>query len=217
MKINSLDIQEEIDNIVQKVYPVGSIYISTNDTNPSTLFGGEWESFGTGKTLVGIDSSQTEFDSSEKTGGEKTHILNINELPRHTHTLTNTSHTHTINLTTRATAITGSFNCRGLGNDNDTSTEDLADAIGVGSNGTTGAFSKTDSTWAGSHSIIQMGKTISNTRLDVIHLDGEHTHTVSGNSGSANIDNAGLTSTGNGLAHNNLQPYIVVYMWKRVS
>lgn len=62
------------------IYPVGSIYLSVNNVNPRTLFGGEWEAFGTGRTLVGVDTSQTEFNSVEKTGGSK-------DLQNHTHTI----------------------------------------------------------------------------------------------------------------------------------
>lgn len=72
-----------INNIVDIIYPVGSIYISVNNVNPSSVFGGSWESFGTGRTLVGVDTSQTEFNTVEKTGGEKTHKLSIDEMPRH--------------------------------------------------------------------------------------------------------------------------------------
>ena len=54
-----------------EIYPVGSIYINTVNTNPSTFLGGTWVSFGTGRTLVGVDTSQTEFNTVEKTGGEK--------------------------------------------------------------------------------------------------------------------------------------------------
>lgn len=58
---------------IDLIYPVGSIYISTNPTNPKDLFGqGVWESWGIGKTIVGVDTSQTEFNSVEKTGGTKT-------------------------------------------------------------------------------------------------------------------------------------------------
>lgn len=53
------------------VWPVGSIYISVNNTNPSTYFGGTWEAFGTGRCLVGVDTSQSEFNTVMKTGGEK--------------------------------------------------------------------------------------------------------------------------------------------------
>lgn len=53
------------------VWPIGSIYISVANINPSKYFGGTWEAFGTGKCLVGVDTSQTEFNSVEKTGGSK--------------------------------------------------------------------------------------------------------------------------------------------------
>lgn len=68
---------------IYNLYPVGSIYISVINTNPSTYFGGTWEAFGTGRCLVGVDTSQTEFNAVLKTGGEKTHKLTINEMPRH--------------------------------------------------------------------------------------------------------------------------------------
>lgn len=53
------------------IYPVGSIYMSVNNTNPSTLFGGSWQQFAKGRTLVGVNTSETEFNSVEKTGGSK--------------------------------------------------------------------------------------------------------------------------------------------------
>lgn len=58
---------------IAAMWPVGSVYISVLNTNPSTLFGfGTWAAFATGRTLVGIDGNQTEFDAVEKTGGAKT-------------------------------------------------------------------------------------------------------------------------------------------------
>lgn len=67
------------------VYPVGSIYLSVSDTNPGSLFGGRWELFGAGKTLVCVSSGEGEFNAAEKTGGEKYHTLSANEMPSHTH------------------------------------------------------------------------------------------------------------------------------------
>ena len=65
--------------------PVGSIYLSVSETNPSTYFGGTWEQWGKGRVPVGVDTSQTEFSIVEKIGGEKTHKLTNNELAKHTH------------------------------------------------------------------------------------------------------------------------------------
>ena len=66
-------------------YPVGSIYLSVNDTNPSQWFGGKWEQIAKGRTLVGVDTSDTDFNTVKKTGGEKKHTLTINEMASHTH------------------------------------------------------------------------------------------------------------------------------------
>ena len=71
-------------------YPVGSIYTSVVATNPATLLGvGTWAAFGAGKVMVGIDSSDTDFDTVEETGGAKTdsHTLTESEIPSHTHTI----------------------------------------------------------------------------------------------------------------------------------
>lgn len=68
-------------------YPIGSIYLSINNTNPSKWFGGTWEQIAKGRTLVGVDTSQTEFNIAKKTGGEKTHKLTVNEMPSHIHSL----------------------------------------------------------------------------------------------------------------------------------
>lgn len=74
-------------------FPVGAIFISTVSTNPATLLGfGTWTAFGAGKTLVGLDSGDTDFDTVEETGGSKTHTLTTAELAVHTHT--QNSHRH---------------------------------------------------------------------------------------------------------------------------
>ena len=124
------------------VYPVGSIYISVVSTNPATLFGfGTWTAFATGKTLVGIDAGQTEFDTVEETGGEKTHTLIDSEIPAHSH------------------SVTGSI------------------LRYVGTGGVAQWYS---------------GGT-----------DADYTTSTDENVGDG--------------AHNNLQPYVVVYMWKRTA
>ena len=69
------------------IYPVGSVYLSINNANPGTIFGGTWASWGTGRVPVGVDTSQTEFNTVQKTGGAKTHTLSTSEMPSHTHTV----------------------------------------------------------------------------------------------------------------------------------
>ena len=72
---------------IANAYPVGSIYMNaTNATNPGTLLGfGTWAAFGEGRVLIGIDSSDTDFDTAEETGGSKTHTLTEAQLPSHRH------------------------------------------------------------------------------------------------------------------------------------
>ena len=72
------------------IYPIGSIYMSTVDDTVEKVqarFGGTWQAFAQGKTLVGVSASETEFSTIEKTGGEKTHTLTIAEMPKHRHTI----------------------------------------------------------------------------------------------------------------------------------
>lgn len=66
--------------ILDNVYPVGSIYLSVNSTNPKNLFGGTWEQI-QGKFLFGMDSSYP----AGSTGGEATHKLTQGEMPKHNH------------------------------------------------------------------------------------------------------------------------------------
>ena len=132
------------------VYPVGSIYINAAvATNPATLLGfGTWVAFGAGRVMVGIDASQTEFDTLGEESGSKTHQLTEAELPSH-------------------------FHLSGYG----------ADA--TPRHGTTGS--------------------LSSVRID---NDGNAFFSTSA---------AHTSSVGSGTAHNNLQPYIVVYMWRRTA
>jgi len=68
-----------INEIANIIYPVNSIYISVSSVNPTTLFGGTWAAFGTGRTLVGISGGEAEFNTIEKLGGAKTHTLSVGE------------------------------------------------------------------------------------------------------------------------------------------
>ncbi|HOW17088.1 MAG TPA: hypothetical protein PK443_05185 [bacterium] len=139
-----VDANVNVVEILKKAYPVGSIYINASvSTNPATLLGfGTWSAFGAGRTLVGIDSGDTDFDTVEETGGAKTHTLQTTEMP---------SHKHTESMRVSATGL------------------------------------------------------------------GDSAIAVSNATGT--LDNTGyfIGNTGGGLAHNNLQPYIVTYLWKRLT
>lgn len=77
--------QTVYDAILDKVYPIGSIYLSVNNTSPQTFLGGTWVSIGEGKALVGVNPNDTDYNASEMTGGSKTKTLITDNLPSHYH------------------------------------------------------------------------------------------------------------------------------------
>ena len=64
---------------------VGDLYFTTTPTNPSTVVGGTWAAWGGGRTPVGVNPADTDFKTVEKTGGEKTHTLTVDEIAPHSH------------------------------------------------------------------------------------------------------------------------------------
>ena len=72
----------KIDSIWSKIYPVGSIYMSVNATNPGTLFGGTWQQI-QGRFLLAAGGGY----SAGATGGEASHTLTAAEMPAHSHTV----------------------------------------------------------------------------------------------------------------------------------
>lgn len=65
-------VQINMTTLSKLIYPVGSIYMSANSTNPKNLFGGTWVAWGTGRVPIGVNASDSDFSSVEKTGGSKT-------------------------------------------------------------------------------------------------------------------------------------------------
>ena len=88
-------------------FPVHSTMIFTDSTDPNSVWvGTTWVKFAEGQTLIGMSSSDTDFNSLGKTGGAKSislshthttsgHALTTSEMPSHSHTMG--SHTHTMN------------------------------------------------------------------------------------------------------------------------
>jgi len=144
------DIQRELEELKttqlrerETRYPVGSIYMSATAATTSevaAMFGGTWEAFGIGRTLVGVDPEDEDFAEAELTGGEKTHTLTVEEMPSHSH--------------------------GGIKRVSGETTGDQQEGI-------------------------NMGRYYGN--------------------------NSWVSNTGGGEAHNNLQPYITCYMFKRIA
>lgn len=80
-------------DLLGKIYPVGSIYMSMSATNPHDLFGvGTWKRISQGRMLLGADDSTYKAGA---TGGEATHTLTVNEIPAHSHGIsTSGDHSH---------------------------------------------------------------------------------------------------------------------------
>jgi microcystin-dependent protein len=153
------------------IFPVGSIRITVSAADASAFLGGTWVRWGTGRVPVGVNTSDTNFNTVEKTGGANTHTLSVAELPSHNHSFSG-SVTVNANGAHAHQASSGSYKV-GSGS---ASTYYYMTNGGATSGQTTGS--------GGSH---------------------DHTGSVSGSVGN----------NGSGTAHNNLQPYITCYFWKR--
>lgn len=104
-KISKLE--EKMENMqnnafsLDSVYPIGAIYMSVSNTDPSTLFGGTWVAWGNGRVPVSVgNNGTTTYVNAEETGGNETishthgngytgsTVLNINQIPAHSHYIT---------------------------------------------------------------------------------------------------------------------------------
>lgn len=122
---------------LQALYPVGSIYINAGvSTNPGTLLGfGTWTAFGAGRVMVGLNGSDSSFDTLEETGGSKDAIVVSHT---HTTTVTDPGHTHSY-LTPQIDLVGGGGNgIRTVSTSLGTATTSATTGITV-SNGTTGS------------------------------------------------------------------------------
>ena len=200
-----------------KVYPVGSIYMSVNNVNPGTLFGGTWIAWGGGRVPIGVDTSDTDFQTAEKIGGAKTvnlahshtvnshshttsgHTLTVNEIPSHRHSVNITSgnggaHSHVLVVKALLSSITHHHG--------------------------EGAYPSAASSTAGSYVDAQ-------TVAGAVNTAPNHTHSVSGNTGNlggGNSHSHGDTGKSSPATDSKLsasqsimQPYITCYMWKRTA
>ena len=226
LKTNLNTLQTQVNNLestrLNKTYPVGSIYVSTTYSTisqVSTALGGTWEVYGSGKTLVGVNASDTNFNAVNKTGGVDTTVLSIDNLPSHMHSipsLTGTaasagSHTHSIPVLSGKTSEAGSHvhNSWTLANQaNGTPVSENKNGfsasgyawITAGTKANGGSF--VDSAGSHSHTVTTTASTTGS--------NGTHTHNVS------TVENTS-GSVGSGTSFTNLQPYITVYRYQRVA
>lgn len=74
---------------LNKIFPVGAVYITYDNNNPGNFLGGTWERFGQGRTLVGEgtgnDGSTSMSFATDSSGGEYKHKLLEIEIPKHHH------------------------------------------------------------------------------------------------------------------------------------
>lgn len=105
-------------DLFKQIYPVGSIYMSVNNTNPSNYFGGTWVAWGSGRVPVGVNTNDTSFSTVEKTGGAKTHTLTVNEMPSHSHRIVYTNNGKELSLDDGGSNYNLSWGSSGCGNGN---------------------------------------------------------------------------------------------------
>lgn len=86
-------LKQQMSNLVDKMYPVGSIYMTTTYSDATQVhdaIGGEWEKYAQGRTIIG-DGTGTDSNglvqtfANGSTGGEYTHKLTVAEMPSHSH------------------------------------------------------------------------------------------------------------------------------------
>ena len=75
-------IENGIADLYNAIFPIGQIVIKGDNEDYSNWLGFTWERTAVGKVLVGIDSNDTDFNTIEKTGGEKKHTLLQKEMPK---------------------------------------------------------------------------------------------------------------------------------------
>lgn len=77
-------VYNEFQNIIDKMYPVGSLYFTIDNRNPSEYLGGHWVRYAEGKTIFGASSTDEDFNGV-KTGGSKTKAYAVGGPNGHNH------------------------------------------------------------------------------------------------------------------------------------
>jgi microcystin-dependent protein len=231
-------LKQQMSNLVDKMYPVGSIYMTTTYSEASQVhdaIGGEWEKYAQGRTIIG-EGTGTDSNGLVKTfennvtDGEYAHTLSSSEIASHTHSIPSLSGTtgsigsgyslhHTCE--TRTTNSGGSHSHRSIANTSYGITiykKDLNVYRGRVSSPSSGSlytwispvydsigYYEGDTSTSGAHT-----HTYPDCYLDSLSGVQSHSHTF-----STGVSTTG--STGENTAHNNMEPYIVTYIYKRIK
>ena len=165
-KVKEMLISENLE-----VYPVGSIYMSTSGTNPSSFLGGTWVAWGSGRVPVGVNTSDGNFNTVEKTGGSAIETLTTAQLPSHTHTFTGSSVTSSGNSTTPTASFTGK-------------------TVSTGNNSVTPTASFSGSTVNTGNNSAGLSATFTGSAVSTGNNSVGHTHSIPALSGSTNTAGA---------------------------
>lgn len=234
----------QLQDTASKLYPVGSVYISFNSADPSTLFGGTWTRLKDTFLLANGDSY-----APNTTGGSATKTIAVANMPSHNHTVNASTHSHSVttagagghthtassNTTGEHKHAKGTMNIVGtLLNNGSTDDEYLtyADditgtgALRIGARGTTKAGIYSTATGS-AYNEISFDASRSGAWTGETSANGDHKHTITVNSvgnhtHSVTISNSGshthtTNNTGGGTPLNIMPPYMTVYMWRRTA
>lgn len=188
---------------ISGAWPVGAVFISVVSTNPATLLGfGTWVAFGAGRMLVGLNGADTDFDVAEETGGSKT----SSALIAHTHV--QDAHTHVQNAHTHVqdvhTHVQNSHN----------HTQD-AFAPRILNSGTAGTVGVQGASAASNANASNAATTATNQAATAVN---QNATAVNQNATAVNQNATAVNQTaGSGASFSLMNPYIVVYMFKRTA
>lgn len=207
---------DQMQATASKLYPVGSVYISFNATDPSTLFGGTWQRLKDTFLLVNGDSY-----APNTTGGSPTKTIGVSNMPSHNHSVSSSgSHTHSATTSSAGahTHTRGSMNITGYIDASPDNNEALTNADAFSTGGAL-SISKRVTNRTGGDSAGNVGYN----RIDFngasgwtgsTSSNGAHTHTVSLSGGNHTHT---TNNVGGGTPLNIMPPYTTVYAWKRTA